>query len=482
MNSINSNSDIYGMLTLAASTWPDHIAIADERGTLTYAELYAQTELLKSLLLSSGVKDGTGLALITKNSRSFIIGLYAGVGSGSVVMPLAHYQKPEEIHKALKEARIHFILSDNIEQASGNHSRTLEATPAMFFCETGFSMEEKTVSFIDDAAVMRFTSGTTGDAKCVVLSHQSIRERVEAANEGLQLTENDRVIWVLPMAYHFVVSIMLYVRYGAGIIICDDFLAENITERGSKYGGTFLYASPMHIRLLATTKKDLAIPTLKKVISTTTGISPLICRAFEEKYHLPVSQAFGIIEIGLPIINFRKSKEHPEAIGYALPSFQAAILDELYNEMPLGKTGLLGIKGPGMFNGYLSPPKRREAVLENGWFITGDLASMQTDGLIEIKGRAKNVINVSGNKVFPNEVEEVVNQFAGIITSKVYAHQHPLMGEIVAADVVLSDKENFDQEELIRFCRQSLSSFKVPQRIRVVHEIEMTASGKIKRN
>jgi acyl-coenzyme A synthetase/AMP-(fatty) acid ligase len=482
MSLINFKENIYNTLVHTSEVWPDHIAIADEYGTLTYAQLFEQTEFLKSLLITSGIQPGSGLVLITKNSRYFIIGLYAGVACGCVVMPLAHYQKPDEIRKAIKEARIHFILSDNIELAKiGNDTKRIHDSLPLFFSCTGFDVAEKTVAFVKDAAVMRFTSGTTGDAKCVVLSHKSILERVEAANEGLQLTEDDRVIWVLPMAYHFVVSIMLYIRYGASIIICDDFLAENITERATRYNGTFLYASPMHIRLLASSKKDISIPTLRKVISTTTGISPLVCKAFEEKFKLQVSQAFGIIEIGLPIINFWKSKDHPEAVGYALPAFEVSILDNNCQAQSSGIIGLLGIKGPGMFDGYLSPPTPREKVLKEGWFITGDLASMQEDGLIEIKGRAKNVINVSGNKVFPNEVEEVINQFAGIVASKVYGQQHPLMGEIVTADIVLSEKYGFDQEVLIRYCRQMLSSFKVPQRIRIVDEIEMTGSGKIKR-
>jgi long-chain acyl-CoA synthetase len=477
MNSISSNN-IYNTLVDAATRWPNHIAVADAYGVLTYSALYKETEALKSSLISAGIKSGNGLALITKNNRHFIIGLYAGISSGCVVMPLAHYQKTDEINKAIKEARIHFVLADNSEYAGSDAKRL---TPKMFLSATDFSINEKTVSFINDAAVMRFTSGTTGDAKCVILSHQTISERIEAANDGLMLTENDRVIWVLPMAYHFIVSIMLYIKYGTGIIICDDFLAENIIERANQYSGTFLYASPMHIRLLASNKKDLSIATLKQVISTTTGISSLICRAFEEKYKLPVSQAFGIIEVGLPIINLKKSNQYPEAVGYALSSFHVAILDAEFNELPRNEIGLLGIKGPGVFNGYLSPPTKREDILRNGWFITGDLASMQEDGLIEIKGRAKNVINVSGNKVFPNEVEDVVNQYAGVVKCKVYAYQHTLMGEIVAADIMLSAQNGFDQEQLIRYCRQYLSSFKVPQRIRVVDEIEMTASGKIKR-
>ena len=134
-----------------------------------------------------------------------------------------------------------------------------------------------------------------------------------------------------------------------------------------------------------------------------------------------------------------------------------------------------------MFDGYLSPPTRREEVLKEGWFITGDLASMTIDGLVEIKGRTKNVINVLGNKVFPSEVEEVINQFQGIVESKVYGEKHVLMGEIVSADVMVETKASFDPEQLIQHCRQVLSPFKIPQRIHVVDHIEMTPSGKIRR-
>lgn len=270
-------------------------------------------------------------------------------------------------------------------------------------------------------------------------------------------------------------------RYGCAIIVCDDFLAVNILDKAAEYGGTLLYASPMHIRLLASYKKSVRLPALQKVISTTTGISAVTCKTFEEKYGVPVSQAFGIIEAGLPILNLRHSSEHPEAVGFGLPSFTIGIMDNKNQPLPPGETGNLAIKGPGLFDGYLSPPTKRDEVLKDGWFLTGDLASMRKDGLVEIKGRTKNVINVLGNKVFPDEVEDVINLFDGIIESKVYGQKHSLMGEIVTADVVLKPKTNFDSEILIQHCRQLLSPFKIPQRIHIVSHIEMTTSGKIRR-
>lgn len=483
VNSNLFNLNVYQTLVASSTIWPHNIAVVDEFGTLTFSELYKQTEKLKENLIDYGVQSGQGIGLLIKNNRYFLIGLYAGIGCGAVVMPISPQQKKEEIDNATHQAKLHYLLSDREDlytNKQGSFEINLFEQP-LFIGNTKKSKIEITVGFIRNPAVMRFTSGTTGEAKCVVLSHQSVIERIEAANEGLKLSQSDRVVWVLSMAYHFIVSIMLYVRYGVGIIICNDFLAESILEHIRQHNATMLYASPMHIRLLASYPKETSIPSLKQIISTTSSISSSICNAFKSKYKLSVMQAFGIIEVGLPIINTDRSEDHPEAVGYGLSAYEIGILNEDLKPLPNGEIGLLAIKGPGMFDGYLSPVTVRDDVLKNGWFLTGDYASHSTDGLIEIKGRKKVVINVSGNKVFPTEVEEVLNAYPGIVLSKVFGQPHALLGEVVVADLILEKNFAFEEDALIHHCRQMLSSFKVPHRINIVEHIEMTDSGKIKR-
>lgn len=475
--------NIYSVLVNSAAKWPDRIAVYDEYGKLTYSELFDETEKLRKCLLEYGLENGMGVGIIIGNNRYFIISLFASVACKCVTMPISHQQKEIEIGTAIEEANLHIIISDNIQQAS-TEEKCDEISlfeKSLFISKTSRASENKTIDFLPDAAFMRFTSGTTGKAKGVIVTHQSVLERIDAANEMLQLTEKDNVVWVLPMAYHFIVSIVLYIRCGAGIIINTNFLADSIINSINNLKGTFLYAAPMHIKLLSSYNKTIPLPTLKKVISTTTGISSEICSAFEKKYTIPVSQAYGIIEIGLPIINLKRSTEYPEAVGYALPAYDIVILDSAMNPLPDEQIGLLGIKGPGMFDGYLSPPTLRDETLKNGWFITGDYAVRKQDGLIIIKGREKNVINVSGNKVFPNEIEDCINTFKGIKNSKAYSKVHPLMGEVVAVDIEVEENEMVDKEALISYCRKRLTSFKLPQFINIVEEIEKTGSGKIKR-
>ena len=239
----------------------------------------------------------------------------------------------------------------------------------------------------------------------------------------------------------------------------------------------------MHIRMLAADKSDRRMDYVKKTISTSTAISKAQCDAFHKRFGKHVTQAYGIIEIGLPVINLQKSAEAPDAIGYAVPGYTVEILDDNFQTIPPGKVGHLAMRGPGMFDAYLFPPQMRDAILQQGWFMTGDLASKNSEGLITVEGRRKSMINVAGNKVFPEEVEAVLNQYPGIKNSRVSGYQHALLGECVQVEIVMHDKtESPTSETLRKFCREHLSPYKVPQQFIFVDELAMTDSGKVKRN
>ncbi len=196
----------------------------------------------------------------------------------------------------------------------------------------------------------------------------------------------------------------------------------------------------------------------------------------------PVSQAYGIIEIGLPVINLVKHFKIPEAIGHTVPGYEVLILDDQLIELPAENIGNLAMRGPGMFDGYLSPPLLRHEVLQQGWFMTGDLASKNSEGLIKVEGRKKSVINVAGNKVFPEEVERVLNLHPAVLLSRVSGYQHELLGESILAELILKPgEENAQVEEIRFFCRKKLSPFKIPHKIIFVPELSLTGSGKLKR-
>ncbi len=474
------NTNVYSVLENAKNQWPKNPAIYDDFGTVTFEELYKEAEQLRKQLIEKGIGSGQAVGMMARNGRNFIIGIFAVVGTGACVMPMSHQLKKDELEENIQQARLNFILDDmsGIDPMGSTDFIAL-SNGKIRVARIENSDNSPFAPHVHNPAFMRFTSGTTGTAKGVIISHQSAIERIEGANKALELGPEDTVVWVLPIAYHFVVSILLYVRFGTAIAITKDFLPQSIIESINRFNGTLLYASPMQIRLMARVEGKTAIPSMKKVISTSAAITPSACIEFYEKYGVPVSQAYGIIEIGLPIINFEKSKEFPNAVGYALPDYEVAILDANNEPVEDGKSGHLAIKGQGMFDAYLNPPMTRNEVTKNGYFLTADFARKEQDGLIVVEGRQKSVINVSGNKVFPEEVEGILETRPEIELAKISGVPHPIMGQIIQAEVVLKENQSIDVEEVLTYCRKRLSTYKIPQRIVIVAELPMTKTGKL---
>lgn len=474
--------NVFETLAQSARTWPERVAMIDAGGPLDYRTLWREVEALRAQLDRLGVRPGQGLGVRARNGRAFVIGALAALGCGAVIMPIHHQMKPDELGEMLTQAPLCAILDDGsgaaqpdtvaLANPGGNGLRFTRIANAQPPLAPG----------IADAAFVRFTSGTTGAAKGVVLTHRDVLERTRAANAGLGLTHADKILWVLPMAYHFYVSIILYLEVGATVIVSADYLAGSLIETAAKHAATFLYITPMHVRMLNSDQSGRSLPpSLQRVMSVSAKLHPQSALDFLAKYHVPVAQGYGIIEVGLPIQNIAEAAEHPEAIGRPVEGFEAKIVGESMQIQPEGETGQLALRGPGMFSGYLNPPRTRAEVLHEGWFLTGDLAHRDGGGRIVLDGRTTSVIHVAGHKVFPEEVAAVLEHHPAVLRSRVCARPHPQMGEAIHADVQLRPGQpGATAEDILAFCRRRLSSQKVPATLDIVPEIGTTSSGKVR--
>ena len=474
--------NVFEALAHTAKQCSDHIAIIDAGGPLDYKSLWREVEGLRLQLDALGVRAQTGVGIRARNGRTFVIGALAALGCGAVIMPIHHQIKTEELSDMLTQAPLCAILDDGtsfIEPArtvplSSPGGNGLRFTPLQDF--------RPLATGVPDAAFVRFTSGTTGTAKGVVLTHRDVLERTHAANSGLRLTGADRILWVLPMAYHFYVSIILYLEVGATIIVGADYLADSLLETAAKNSASFLYVTPMHIRLLNSDQSGRELPpSLKHVMSVSAQLHPASAREFLAKYKMPVCQGYGIIEVGLPIQNIAEAMEHPEAIGRPVEGFEAKIVNDSNNQLADGETGQLFLRGPGMFSGYLNRPQSRAEILQDGWFLTGDLAHRDSDGRIVLDGRSSFVIHVAGCKVFPEEVAAALDHHPAVLRSRVSALPHPQLGEAIHAEVQLRPGQmDTTPEDIITFSRRRLSSHKVPATLEIVSAINTTPSGKVR--
>jgi long-chain acyl-CoA synthetase len=200
-----------------------------------------------------------------------------------------------------------------------------------------------------------------------------------------------------------------------------------------------------------------------------------------------VTQALGIIEVGLPVANFAAASEKPEALGRPLPDFEVWLRGEdgqpVVGPTSPERTGEICIRGPGMLDAYLDPWLTAREILEPDGFRTGDQGWFDPDGNLSLAGRRSNRISMAGMKFFAEEVEEVLGAHPALRACRVFAREHAHLGEIPVAEVVPADPAlPPDPRALAAFCRERLPAYKIPREFRVVAELAKTSSGKLRRS
>jgi long-chain acyl-CoA synthetase len=243
-----------------------------------------------------------------------------------------------------------------------------------------------------------------------------------------------------------------------------------------------LYGAPFHHAQLAAEPSGLPWPTLRLAVSTAASLQAATAQAFQKRFAVPLSQALGIIEVGLPLLNVDAPDDKPESVGKPQPDFAAELRDESGQPVAVNAVGELLIRGPGMFDAYLSPWRLREDVLVDGWFCTGDLAVCDCDGDLTVVGRTHSVINVAGMKCFPEEIETVLGGHPDVKSARVVGRSHPKFGAVPFAEVVARDPANPPSvSSILAHCRNALARYKIPVDFHFVESLPRTASGKIRR-
>lgn len=462
--------NIVDQIALRASA--ERLALVADGVTLTYGELLERVAKMASWL---GRREGfrregvPRVGLACANGVDYILLALAILKAGGCLVPLADELTETERLEIIKRTGLCGVVSKGERGVEWQALQTAELENEAQFAGL-------------DPAFIRFSSGTTGLSKGVVLSHTKLRERIVAANAALEIGPGDRVLWMLPMAHHFAVSIILYLYHGACTVIGSSHLAAEVLETAKATRATVIYGTPFHYSLLAVDQSGYAWPDLRLAVTTAAPLTAEIARGFRQRFGRPLVQGLGIIEIGLPLLNTGGAGDSPTAVGRPLPSFDVELRDDEGLPMAAGCVGELWIKGPGMFDAYLSPWQTVDEICVNGWFATGDLAETDAAGRVYLRGRKKSVLNVSGMKVFPEEVEAVIEKHPAVGRCRVIGSPHAVLGTVPVAEVVLQeDGKTLTPRELIDWCRESLSIYKVPVRVTFVNELVLTASGKVRR-
>ncbi|MDR3458372.1 MAG: AMP-binding protein [Verrucomicrobiae bacterium] len=447
---------------------PQKTAFVEDITAVSYAMLVEKIDSLAEQLRPLGLPPGARVGLCFPNCVNYVALTYALWKIQAVVVPVPTECPPEELHEIATGMELSAILS----QKPLAHSTPL--TPDVFLAR--FSLAHPADNHGLNLAFIRFTSGTTNARKGVALSHETIRDRVLAANSALGITAADTVIWCLPMAHHFLITIVLYLNVGATVVLARHVTARPFLEAINRWHGTVLYAAPFHFSLLARDHSGAQIDSVRLAVSTTCALPQAVAEEFFQRFNRPLVPALGIIELGLVALNTADPRGRWNSVGRPLADFRVQILSP--DEHGIGE---VAVSGPGICDAYAAPWQARENILRDGWFITGDLGRIDAEGFLFLISRKTAVINLAGRKVFPEEIEAVLDRHPAIRESRVFGRAHPHLGEVVEAEIVLAAPDA-SIENLSHYCREHLAAYKIPTRFHVVPAVPRTpTTGKIRR-
>lgn len=460
--------NLYNSLEATAARLPQKNALIEEDAVVTYAELLRRVNEFADQIHELGVRPGNRIGLAFPNSTPYVALTYALWKCGAVVVPIPTECSTDEVAEIASAMQLQGLIT------------ATASAQGVAFAPKCFFVARQPASPPDNhglnLAFVRFTSGTTSARKGVALSHETIRDRVRSANQAFGITAADTVIWCLPMAHHFLITIVLYLEVGATIVLARHVTAKPFLEAVQRWQGTVLYAAPFHYAMLARDRSDVQLTSVRLAVSTTCALPQTVAMDFFRRFQLPLAQALGVIELGLVAVNIAAASTKWNSVGKAAGKF------ELRLDHPDAEgCGELAVRGPGICDAYVAPWLPREQILRDGWFYTGDIGRFDADGDLFLLSRKMAVINLAGRKVFPEEIEFVINQHPDVVESRVYGRPHPHLGEVVEAEVVLqAAAANLDAVR--SYCRDHLAAYKIPTRFTVVPALPKTpVTGKLLR-
>ena len=463
-------------LEASARRTPEKPALVWDGGALTFDEVDRQAGAFAEILATKGVKPGDRIALAIGNHWAFAVGLLAGWKLGATVAPLDTLLKGDERADILAD------LSPATMIEEGDVGVGAGAGPGRAsFRAKGAAPAPTSMS----PALILYTSGSTGRPKGAVLSHKALELAIESwAGPVMALRPGDIVLATLPLAHSFGLNgaLLAPLLVGATVALVERFSPEAVVEAIRRHGVTvFPGVATMFRRVLDSAA--LAAADLSTVRLGVSGAAPCpweLAQEWRARTGVRIVRGYGMTELFRPI-SYRAADltESPDAIGRAVPGVEIRIVDDAGRPIPDGEAGELQIKSPSAMESYIHAPEETREVLVEGWFRTGDLATVSADGLVTIVGRKRDRILRGGYSVFPPEVEAVLLTHPAVAEAVVLGVPHPELGEDVVAFVTLRPGLAAKPEELIAYCRQRLAAFKYPRQLTLLDTLPRGATGKI---
>ncbi|MGI8947248.1 MAG: long-chain-fatty-acid--CoA ligase [Ornithinimicrobium sp.] len=481
-------------LSATAGEHPDQPAIVLDEHRLTYAELEEAAARMATWLADQGVGAGDRVALMLPNVPAFPVIYYGALRLGAIVVPMNPLFKRREISFYLSDcgAGIIFAMPGEEAQAAAEEAGAQlvpvapEGVDALLTdVEPQQDVAEREGS---DTAVILYTSGTTGRPKGAELTHDNLQTNQHAtAATLLHLSTDDVVMGCLPLFHVFGMTCGMNAAFANGSTLTliprfDPAKALEVIERDKVTvfeGVPTMYGAMLQAAGAADRAPDLS--SLRTAVSGGSSMPVEVLRRFEESFDCVILEGYGLSETS-PVASFNHpdAERKPGSIGTPIRGVQMKLVDPEGSSVAEGEIGEIAIRGEAIMKGYWEQPDATDdAIDDDGWFYSGDLATRDDDGYYVIVDRKKDLIIRGGMNIYPREVEEVLYEHSAVAEAAVVGVPHETYGEEVAAYVVLAEGQEASVEELKNFVKDQVAPYKYPRHVHLIDALPKGATGKI---
>jgi long-chain acyl-CoA synthetase len=465
----------------------------DER--LTYAALRERVDGVAGALAARGLGPGDAIAIVLPNVPAFAIAFFAVARLGGVVVPMNTQFKEPELDFAFRDSGVRAVITDARGEAGcGTVVSALDASVQLFTADALEAMAGRGASLAapdrrgDDDMVFQYSSGSTGRPKRVPRTHRQLCAEADGIVATEALTPDEVIFATIPLfhTYGMGCCLLAAVRSGAALVLFEDphpfvLTREHALSIIERERVTVFPAVPFTFRLLAEAPGTAEVGSVRLWFSAANALPRATFDAFGTRFGAAVRQLYGCTEAGAVTINVDEDPWGTAAsVGRPMRDVEVAVLGPEGETLEPGRIGEIAIRSPAMTRGYAGMEELNRQAFSGGFFLSGDRGRLDDEGRLFITGRTKLLIDVKGDKVDPIEVEDVLAVHPKVREVVVVGVRSGVEGEELVKAVVVPEGP-CQERELVRYCRERLADYKVPQTVEFLDEIRKSPAGKVLR-
>ncbi len=470
-----STSAIVAEVRESAEKFPDKPALVAGEQQIGYSELIRRAQSAAAHIAHQAAGDTVGIFL--PNSLDFAPYVLGALWAGKTVAVLPTLAPAPLLKFMFAEASLTTIftsadLAPKLAEAGVPHAVLDAAYPTM----SDFAPQSRT----HEAAVLLYTSGTTGRPKTVALSERNIISNIKGCCEATGFDDRQVMLAILPLfhAYGLTVTILLPLVNGSTVVIAERFVPRTVLNLIEQHRVTTIVAVPSQYRVLAMDPTPCDASSLWLCIAGAERLPDITEREFTARFGHPVLPGYGATELA-PVVSLNISETNrPASVGKPLPGTTVTIRSEDGAVCPLGEIGEICVEGPNVMLGYLNDPEATAKKIRNGALYTGDKGFFDADGYLYISGRADEMVKVAGEKIYPVEIENALERIEGVEEVAIVALPDQRGGVRLHAFVQRKLGVPLDESGLRLACREVLEPYKIPRTFTFVDSLPRTMTGK----